>query len=354
MQSARSMTFPASTRWLVLMLWLPFATCAVAQGSGIVIEQTVSPTIPVFVEPGGSAGFSLSVRNDGADTVPLATFRAFAPVLPRPPIWTFDASASPRCSAMRLVYAEIIWPAEWPAWEFDVHDLAPGERVECAYTLSRDETATYDIPLNFGVVVPADDPGLTGNHVAMVAGSLTHVEFSIREACDIPATATSRTARVSLTNHGPTSLDGVGFGFCLDNFFPGFSIDGNIPDGCGPNLGAPGLCFSGGIGWAVSPMPAGESATCLLELHAFPSPIGQDPFPIMLGESYYSGHLSILDTAPADFPESLSLASPSICPHGVQAPVHVPLGGTGWTWFTVLSVLVLVIVARRVGGLRES
>lgn len=350
MKSAGPMVFTTLSHRLALMLGLLLAASGITKAGDIVIEQAISPLVPLFVEPGGSTQFVLRVRNAGTTAVPLATFRAAAPILPRPPIWTFAPTASAGCSAMRLVEVYL----NWPGWEFDVLDLAPGEQVECTYVLNRGEAATTDIRLIFSLVTPAADPWRVGKSVSMVAGSLTHVELSIREACELPATTNSRTVRVSVTNHGPTSRDGVGFGFCLDNFFPGFIVDGQIPDGCGVNRGAPGLCLMGGIGWSVPALPSGETAICLLELRAHASPAGQDPFPIRLAQSYRSGSLNILDTAPVDFPGYLSLASPTTCSRAAAAPVLVPLGGAGWTWIMLIAVLTLTASAKRAGGGRES
>lgn len=321
-----------------------------AQGGDIAIEQTVFPRTPVFVGLGEVVEFSATVSNVGATAVPLATFRAFAPVLPTPPVWTFGALANPRCSQMRFLRAPISGFFTIPAWEFDVLNLNPGEEVRCEYPINRGPSAVSDLQLVFNIVTPANDPGPSGNQATWVAGSLTHLEFSVREACDVPPTASSKTMRVTLTNHGPTSLTEVPFGTCLDNFFPAFGVNGNFPGGCGNGNVLPGPCFEFAIGWSVASLEAGESKSCLLQLHALPEPVaGSNYIPIRIAQPYRSGPLEVLDLEPNGPSQLLSLTSPSMC--SAPAPVNIPVGGAAWT--LMVAGLMLLTSAALVRSLQK-
>lgn len=325
---------------------LVFFITTVAHASDIVVEQTVTPRTPIFVGLSSSGTLSATVRNDGTAMVPVATLRAIAPSLPNPPVWTFGLSASPRCSQMRFVQVPTSGLVTFPAWEFDVTELAPGDSVSCEYSLDRGPTAVNDLLLVFNVVTPANDPGPMGNQATWVAGSLTHVELAVSEACDMPATATSRTMRVSLSNRGPTGLNDVSFGACLDNFSPAFRINGNVPDGCGSGNLLPFICLDAAMGWSIASLDAGETKSCLLRLEALQQPnSGRDPFSITFREPYRSGPLRVLDLEPDGGGALVSLAAASTC--ALATPVHIPSSGIAWIIATICSILI-VAVARSV------
>jgi hypothetical protein len=324
-----------------------------AQASDIVIEQTLSPRTPVFVAPGGIAGLSMTVRNDGALAAPVVTLRAFAPVLPRPPLWLFGSTTSPRCGAIRLVDAPIGGGATTPAWEFDLTDLQPGERITCDHQLTRAATATADLLLNWHVALPADDPGPAGNSATWVAGSLTRLELTAAPTCDGDPGPGTHHLRVTLRNDGPTAVDSMRFGACLPPF-PAFAVSGELPGGCGANAGPPGGCFMGGRGWTLAAVSPGQAYSCLLALSTpSPPPGGLNLWPVRILEPYASGPLRVLDFDADRGRVELSIPDPPLqCGAPPVPPTPVPIARNPWLALVVLLIPLIAWLRSRPRTLR--
>jgi len=310
------------------------------QAYDVVIEQATAPRTPVFVAMGASAQLPVIVRNDGATVAALVTLRALTPSFPQPPQWQFGPAPSPRCSAVRLVDVPINGgPFTLPAWEFDVSELQPGERIACDYGLSRAANASADLLLVWQVVGPADDPGPEGNQASWVAGNLTALELTATPTCDGEPAPGRHHLRISLANLGPTAVDSTRFGRCIPPF-PGFDVTGDFPGGCGASVGAPGGCFMGGIGWNLGALAPGQQRSCLLALSARASPGGLAEFPVRILEPYASGTLQILDLDPAGGETTLAIPQPSLqC--GAPPVAAAPVPGVRDVWLALMAVLLL-------------
>ena len=56
-------------------------------------------------------------------------------------------------------------------------------------------------------------------------------------------------------------------GFCTENFYPEFTIDGNIAQGCGSAEYGP-VCFGSGFGFIRPALVHGQSHRCLIRLRS--------------------------------------------------------------------------------------
>lgn len=326
---------------VVGLLSVVCAPLAWTQSGDIVIERADVPRMPLPVAPGEGADWTVVVRNDGDVTVPRTTLRAYAPVLPLPPLWQFESPVHPQCGPVEFGFEGV-----FRVWTLTLVDLAPGQRLACTYRLLRAANAYEDLVLGWWVIEPVDDPDPAGNWATWLAGSLARLELTATPTCDGDPAPGIHHVRVALRNRGPSPVDALRFGTCFNNFGPGFLIDGDIDGGCGPRHGAPGLCFGSGIGWTMAATAAGETSSCLLALSLPAQPgTGSLAFPIRILEPYASGSLRVRDLNPEAGWAQLSVASPPLnCAAGAGAPEPVPaLRGLGWL---LLALAVLVVTLR--------
>jgi hypothetical protein len=333
----------AFAAWLAVLVSIP------ARAGDLVIEHPVSPRTAIPVAPGASADWQLSVRNDGAAPVMLATLRAFAAYGVSPPsAWQFGPPTSPECGAVRLVTVPITPDFGFWAWEVDVTDLAPGQRRSCVYPLLRSASSTVDRVLTWEVIAPPDDPGPAGNAATWVAGAPTRLQLTATPTCDGSPAPGTQHVRIALANRGPTAVDALVFGTCVPPF-PPYSVTGNLAGGCGDSQGAPGACFMGGRGWRLDAVAPGQTRSCLLALSA---PSGTGGWPLRLAPPYRSGELYVHDLEPDQAMLSLSMTQPPLTCGGPAPPTAAAVPGPrdGWLLALAALLLLLAVVHSRAAG----
>ncbi|MEZ5456955.1 MAG: hypothetical protein R3F04_12750 [Lysobacteraceae bacterium] len=220
---------------------------------------------------------------------------------------------------------------------------AHGE-VVCRYRVSRAADSRSDLSLRFSAVDPSGTPLLPTQSVQLKFGSLTHLSFRIEPLCAATTNPPVRTVEITVQNEGPSAVDPVNAGACLDGVFPSFSIDADIPMGCGPAEGSV-LCFDYGIAWQSPALAAGESWRCRMQLTADAFPSGADALVLRLDEQYRNAGRTSYEIAPATPADSLSVSEPvPICPTGNPQAEIVPLFPVqrGWVMSLLISALLLI------------
>lgn len=331
----------AALVWLAL---LPSATGAMAQGGDIVIEQAIVPRTPIFVAPGATAEWALTVRNDGDAAVPLARLRANPGLMfaGTPSVWRFASPDSSRCSEVRRVpHADL---PTFEEWELDIVDLQPGERIVCRYPFQRAASSTGDALIQWRVTFPADDPGPAGNSATWVAGTLAQLTLTVTPTCDGNPAPGIHHVRVSLGNFGPTPVGEVAFGRCPP--VAPLGVSENLPGGC-PRTSWPGGCFAVGtpIAWGMPASAPGQSHSCLLAL----SPNGS-PAMLSLGlpQPYASDGAQLLDLDPQRGRIVLAIPDPPLICGGPVAATPVPGPRGAWPiWLAVLLAGAAMLTLRR-------
>jgi hypothetical protein len=169
-----------------------------------------------------------------------------------------------------------------PGYSFAVGPLAVGQHQECRFTVQRAPTAVNDG--GYSWQTSGENDAVPGNDVvAFVMGSLADVGIRIDTVgFSLGADGfADGVIRLTAHNHGPTAVREFQSGFCTDNFFPGFTIDGNFAQGCGSAEYGP-VCFDNGFGFMHPALAVGQSHSCLIRLRsraAYAQPLS---FPLLL------------------------------------------------------------------------
>ena len=304
----------------------------------------------MYVAAGGEAIKTIVIHNRGAVAVDQVRLRAVLPVFHPAGSGPFQTLDPGPCSDMSEIFISLGGSPHF-SWHLqtDVSDLAPGERRICRYRYRRSVEIVNDQLLFWRVVEPAnnDVPPMSG--AEYVIGDLANLRLSVAPVCTSNPEPGQVQARVSVTNHGPTAIDPLGFGSCVDNFVPAFLINGEFDGGCGADTGGFQSCFSSSLGWTIPGLAAGQSHHCELRLTELPKRRGRlRTWPINLGESYYAADdwRLVLDIDPTTAMSALDFdALQAACQASGGAPRPVPLLPP-WA-FLILTGGLLTLAARR-------
>lgn len=178
-------------------------------------------------------------------------FSAYAPAGE----YTITAPTEPGCAVLNPVAGiyRVVFDAS-----------AGGGELECRYTIRREAHSINDLSI---VLDPLGNNGMPASGgVTFRFGAVPYLALSVSYEGEtlLPDGRLQRMARLRVDSDGAVSLNGVNAGFCLDNFFPQFLIEGNMAGGCARGTG--GYCFSSGFGFVLPTVPPGGSSSCRLQL----------------------------------------------------------------------------------------
>lgn len=327
----------------MLTLLIPMAR---AQDFPILLSTQGGHAAQVFAEPGESSEFQFELRNpsDAASEAFLLQAGTWSPSLYNPADWLIEALDPDLCGQPSHGVIGSVGVVTLYGYRLTVAAIPAHGDVVCRYRVSRAADSRSDLSLRFSAVDPSGTPLLPTQSVQLKLGSLTHLSFRIEPLCATTANPTVRSVEITLHNEGPSAVDPVNVGTCLDNILPSFSIDADIPMGCGPADGFV-LCFDYGIAWQSPALAAGESWRCRMQLTADAFPSGSDALVLRLDEQYRNAGRTIYEIAPSIPAASLSVSEAvPICPTGNPQAEVVPLFPVqrGWVMSLLISALLLI------------
>lgn len=141
---------------------------------------------------------------------------------------------------------------------------AGGGELECRYTIRREAHSINDLSM---ALDPLGNNGMPmSGGVRFRFGAVPYLALSVSYEGEtlLPDGRLQRMARLRVDSDGSVPLDRVSVGYCFDNSFPGFLMDGSVAGGCSPGTG--GYCFFSGFAFALPTVPAGSSSSCLVQL----------------------------------------------------------------------------------------
>ena len=177
-----------------------------------------------------------------------------------------------------------------------------GGDLECVYSVRRAIESINDLSIDLW---PTGSNGLPIGSVAMLRfGAVPDLRLDVRQdsVAWLPDGHAQSVVTLAVRQSSDVALSGVSAGFCWVGSFPGFTMDGNIPDGCaGPAPGG-GFCFDGGYGFQLPTIPAHGAITCRVQLttrEAYMTPLY---YPIRLvttvmNDATTGGHILTLSSA---------------------------------------------------------
>ena len=150
---------------------------------------------------------------------------------------------------------------------FGVGPIGSGHTVHCIVQITRNPTALNSTYFNWQVMDFADDPGhLYSNVASFFVGSLTDIALSVAPInFALDHGVAHALVRLHASNRGAGDGAYFSLGACTDNAPPPFSINSNIPDGCGSSGYRP-TCFDDGLGFRIAALPAGRGMSCNIAL----------------------------------------------------------------------------------------
>jgi|JI10StandDraft_1071094.scaffolds.fasta_scaffold85802_3 hypothetical protein len=331
---------------LLCALWVLLIPMAHSQSFPVVLSTQGGQATQVFADPGESGEFQFELRNpsDAASANFLLQAGTWPPSIYDPSDWLFEALDPSLCGQPIHSVIASVGLLTFYGYRIAVAPVPAHGEVICRYRVSRAAESHSDLSLRFAAVDLAGTALLPSQSVLLRLGSLAHLNFSIEPLCAATANPAVRTVEITLRNDGPSAIDPVNFGTCLDNVFPAFLIDANIPMGCGPAEGSV-LCFDQGIAWRSPALAAGETWQCRMQLDSGAFTSGVDSLLLQVDE-YYTGDgrtiHEIATTRPSDA-LSVSEAVP-ICPTGNAQAEVIPLFPVHRSWAMSLLISTLLLI----------
>jgi len=270
---------------------------------------------PQFVglAPGESGSMTIAIHNHGPDAaahvqIGAFTFFAFSPYFSYP----MQIPAQPQCGSLMPG-----GPFGLQGQNFGVGPIGSGQTVHCVIQITRNPTALNSTYFDWQVMDFADDPGhLYSNVASFSVGSLTDIALSVEPInFALDHGVAHALVRLHASNRGAGDVAQFSVGACTDNAPPPFSINGNIPDGCGSSGYGP-TCFDYGLGFRIAALPAGQDMSCNIALTGTSAYVGPTQFAISmhgtLTDPVTGG--SLIDTNFSNDTVSLVLAAASMVP----------------------------------------
>lgn len=273
----------------------------------------------------------VQVKNPTPNDISRAYFETLQPTSW---VWSgylVEALNSPLCS---VGYGNMYFPLN--TVQLSVGPISAHSSVSCSIHIHRSDSSLYALGLGFQKANPPS--GATLSDPGWLVGPLADLSIVTHQVKPIPLRGERvGVVEVSVTNHGPLSVQHGDFGYCQDTYNAPFVLDNEVPNGCGAAYFGP-FCFSTGgpsVQFGVGALTPGQSKSCTLRVTAndpLTAPIG---FPLFLVGDLQSSS----GEYPADPDFGNDMAELVLSP---RAPEPVPLGSVQWFLFSGL-----VFLARR-------
>lgn len=324
---------------LALLGWALLLPMQAAIADSDIALSAVSPLI-MPMEQGGVGEFVIRVTNYGPDPVATVAVGTAASYFFSE---GYPFAMPPQAGCVGVLFGYPFDPNGFiPGHHFTVGPLAVGQSQDCRLSVSRAPDAINDGGYHWRT--SGDDDAMPNNDtLAFVMGSLTDVgirfdpvEFSI--GADGHAVGV---IRLTSQNFGPTAVREFQVGFCTDVIYPGFSIDGNIAQGCGSAQYGP-VCFSSGFGFLRPALAVGESHSCQIRLRSVAPYVQPLSFPLLLQDySLMRSDFGIL----ADINAENDLAEMVLGPLPARSVDVMPWFGK-WALIAMLVIVALQVLRK--------
>jgi hypothetical protein len=236
--------------------------------------ERISPR-EMHLGPGESGTYVLRIRNVGDQTGVARLGSNPVDHYLGDPNYVFTQSGSSACGEFGSEWAEF----NAQRTVFAAGPIAPGGSLDCPMTIFRGLDSWSDRFLSWMV---RDDQYDYPNYINptddSLLGTLTDVSITTHSFgfnIDEQGFAHS-TIQLEVRNSGTVPVREQIAGYCEDHAFRPFVTDGSGPGGCGVDDYSPS-CFEWGYGFAIPPIEAGTTYSCLIHLHSverFESPLG--------------------------------------------------------------------------------
>lgn len=236
--------------------------------------ERISPR-EMHLEVGQSGTYVLRIRNVGNETGVARLGTNPVEQLLGDPNYVFTQADASGCGEFGSEWAEF----NAQRTVFAAGPIAPGGSLDCAMTILRGIKSWSDRFLWWMVRDPHSEvPNYINPTDEALLGTLTDVSVSAQSFgfhIDEQGFAHS-TIQLEVRNAGTVSVREQIAGYCEDNSFRPFFTDGSGPGGCGTDEYSPS-CFDWGYGFAIPPIEAGTTYSCLIHLHSiepYDEPLG--------------------------------------------------------------------------------
>ena len=314
----------------ILLVLIPAATATVVAGhAGAVV---------VPLPRDADATFAVTISNSTSNDVPLAMFEGLAP----PPWVQAEYSVATLNPTICSVGYGSLNGTLFESFEISATSVAANRSVTCSIGVHRDATSYHAFEAGFQ---PANylPPGIVLNDTSWIVGPVADLSIESQQIDPLPLSGSQiGFVKITVGNKGPWDVQQADFGYCQDTALAPFTLNNDVPGGCGVAQSGP-VCFATGspsVQFGVGSLAANQMKSCVLRVTAnapLTAPVG---FPLFLvGEPQSSS-----GEYPADPNPSNNMTELVIAPSIVNA---VPLGNVAWMILSGLLALIGWISASR-------
>jgi len=278
---------------------------------------------------GADTTFVVTIGNATSSDIPLAVFGGMSLFSPGQTEYSVVVLNPGVCS---------VGFGTLPGTIFRSFDLSGGPvpahgSVVCSIQIHRDALSHHALEAGFQPFnMP---PGVTLSDTEWYIGPIADLSIKARQVDPFPRLGQQvGFTRITIRNRGPWDVQHADFGYCQDSVFAPFTLDNNLPNGCGAAYYGP-ACFATGlpsVQFGVGSLAAGQTKSCLLRVTANEPLTTTIGFPL----GFVSEPVSLNYERPVDPYTYDNMTDLEIAPLAV---VPVPAGSELWLILPVLLVL---------------